>query len=218
MKRKHIITDDGSSSIFAEEIGESYHSHFGAFAESLHIFIESGYKHTNISPVHVLEIGFGTGLNALLTWNFATRNKRKTYYYTIEKYPLDQEEWESLNYHNLELIDDRVNFSDLHKSKWEEWNEMEEYFDLYKAKADLLNFESPLHFDLIYFDAFSPKVQPDLWTEEIFTKLFRCLNQGGFLLSYSVKGTVKRALKSAGFKIELIPGPKGKREIMRASK
>lgn len=218
MKRRIFLTEDGSASIYAEDLGESYHSHFGALTESLHIYIESGLNATSANPVNVLDIGFGTALNALLTWNEAIKCKRKTRYYTIEKYPLEKAEWRALGYQKINLSCTECTFEDLHLSKWNEWIHFDEYFSLYKMHSDLINFESSESFDIIYFDAFSPDIQPELWTEEIFSRLFRCLNPGGHLLTYSVKGTVKRALKTVGFNIELIPGPKGKREILRAIK
>ncbi|MCK4922568.1 MAG: tRNA (5-methylaminomethyl-2-thiouridine)(34)-methyltransferase MnmD [Bacteroidales bacterium] len=216
MKRRTFITKDGSSSIYVENLEESYHSHFGALAESLFIFIESGLKYSEANPVNILEIGFGTGLNALLTLDEAVNSKRKTNYYTIEKYPLSTSEWESLNYPDLSVIHNPKEFEKLHNVNWSEWHNLNDYFSLFKSKTDLHDFSTHLRFDIIYFDAFSPEIQPDLWTEEIFSKLYRLLNPKGLLLTYSVKGTVKRALKSAGFHIKRIPGPEGKRVIMRA--
>jgi len=218
MKRRIFITEDGSRSIYVEDLGESYHSHFGALAESLHVFIESGLMQSSANPVNILEIGFGTGLNAILTWNEAVKSKRNIRYYSIEKYPLEESEWQALGYQNIELACAACKFEELHLAKWNDWTDLDDYFSLYKLSSDLRDFETSESFDLIYFDAFSPDIQPELWTEEIFSKLFRCLNPGGILVTYSVKGTVKRALKSVGFRIELIPGPKGKREIMRANK
>lgn len=218
MKRRTFITKDGSSSIYVEKLAESYHSHYGALAESLFIFVESGFKYSNVNPVNILEIGFGTGLNALLTLDEAVRSKRKTSYYTLEKYPLSISEWGSLNYPKLPTINNPEEFENLHKLNWDVWHRLNDYFSLFKSNTDLLKFSTSLRFDIIYFDAFSPEVQSDLWTEEIFSKLYDYLNPGGLLLSYSVKGTVKRALRSAGFQIKRIPGPEGKRMILRASK
>lgn len=204
--------------MYEEVLKENYHSHFGALTESLFIFIESGLKYSKAKPVNILEIGFGTGLNALLTLDEAVNSKRKTSYYTIEKFPLSISEWESLNYPYLPSIPNPKEFKNLHKLNWDVWHNLHDYFSFFKSKTDLLKFSTHLRFDIIYFDAFSPEAQPDLWTEDIFSKLYSFLNPGGLLLTYSVKGTVKRALKSAGFHIERIPGPEGKRVIMRARK
>ena len=216
MKRRVIITEDGSSSIYVEGLNENYHSRYGAINESRHIFIESGLKQIQKDPVSILEIGFGTGLNALLTLNESILTNRTINYYSLENYPLVQDEWQSLNYSNIEEIENSDLFENLHKLDWNSWHSMNETFHFYKENVDLLEFRTSLKFDLIYFDAFSPNVQPELWSEKIFEKMHKCLNTGGLLLSYSVKGTVKRALKSVGFTTELIPGPKGKRVIMRA--
>ena len=216
MKRQLITTEDGSSSIYVEGLKENYHSQYGAVNESVHIFIESGLKHCQKNPVSILEIGFGTGLNALLTLNESILTNRVVSYYSLEKYPLAKNEWRSLNYSGMDEIENSHLFENLHELDWDSWHSLNDTFRLYKEKVDLLTFRTSLKFDLIYFDAFSPNVQPELWSEKIFENMHECLNPGGLLLSYSVKGTVKRALKSAGFTTELIPGPKGKRVIMRA--
>ena len=218
MKRELIITEDGSSSIYVKDLNESYHSRFGALNESLHIFIESGLNQLKKDSISILEVGFGTGLNALLTLDEAIKTKQIVKYYCLEKHPLSKEEWASLNYTDITQIENAHLFNQLHELEWDSWHELSDYYNFYKSKQDLLKFETNLKFDLIYFDAFSPDVQAKLWTEEVFQKMYNCMNPGGLFLSYSVKGMVKRALKSVGFNIELIPGPIGKRVIMRAHK
>jgi tRNA U34 5-methylaminomethyl-2-thiouridine-forming methyltransferase MnmC len=215
MKRKIIQTGDGSPTIYVENLNEHYHSVFGARAESEHIFINAGLNYLDYKNISILEIGFGTGLNTYLTLNMSMN--RKIRYYAIEKYPLEPEEWDALIYaHEKDPFSS--SFREIHSAPWGEWVSLNPGFELFKEKTDLKDFTPPPGQDLIYFDAFAPEVQPGLWTESIFQKLYECMKKGGVLLTYSVKGSVRKSLKNCGFDTEKLPGPTGKRHILRASK
>ena len=227
LKRELVKTDDGSYTLFVPELNEHYHSTYGAVQESMHVFIHTGFANfIDKKDISILEVGFGTGLNALLTLREAGINKKSIHYTTIEKYPIKHEEVEALNYH-LALGDDlKFEFELLHNAEWGTFtnislnkeNAGEANFSLKKLNIDLQNFVPDTSFDLIYFDAFSPNVQPELWSEAIFNTMYKCLNAGGMLVTYSAKGFVKRNLRAAGFLVKRLPGPPGKREMLRASK
>lgn len=212
-------TDDASHTLFNIELGEYYHSTYGAIQESEHVFIQSGLdlfvKHN--STINIFEVGFGTGLNALLCLDWAEKNKIKIQYQAVELYPITVEQAKELNYPGLLNISDNI-FLKMHKIP-EKRLILSEHFSLQKHLVALLDLElMSNHFDLIFFDAFSPDVQPEMWTVEVFSKIAFSMKRGGVLTTYSCKGIVKRALKSAGFEIEKLPGPKGKREILRGIK
>lgn len=215
MKREIIISGDGSQTIFVESLGEHYHSSFGAKAESLHIFIRYGLLGLDKAEIHILEAGMGTGLNVFLSM-LNRQQSQRIKYYTIEKYPLEPIEYNRLCY--SEKAEEHALFKKIHEVDWEEWKEISDGFHLYKHMGDLKGMEFPGGQDLVYFDAFAPEVQPDLWSEEIFGKLYESLNPEGRLLTYSVKGEIRRKLKACGFECEKLPGPKGKRHILRAYK
>ncbi len=212
-----IITEDGSHTYFVPEIGESYHSKHGAIQESRHIFIDSGLKMIDKTEIRIFEMGFGSGLNALLTLEYARLNNKSIHYDAIELYPIDNKEASVFNYPQL-LGVSQDDFMMLHNSEWETGNDLTPFFNLHKTKADISTYSHKKLYDLIYFDAFSPNVQPDLWKTPIFIKLYKSLSPGGILSSYSVRGDFRRALKEAGFLVEKIPGPPGKRHITRARK
>jgi tRNA U34 5-methylaminomethyl-2-thiouridine-forming methyltransferase MnmC len=223
MKRIPVITKDGSHTISVPEMNVTYHSVHGAIQESLHVFIEAGLIHSGIftyTGVHeILEMGFGTGLNALLTLAEAEKHKKRIYYTALELYPLSTEEIKPLNYcDQLNLPHYQPLFDKLHFTGWEEMYEVTENYRLTKHQVSLQNFSSEKLFSIIYYDAFAPKAQPELWTKEIFIKLYNLLRQEGILVTYCSKGDVQRAMKAAGFMIEKIPGPPGKREMIRAFK
>lgn len=213
---KIVTSDDGSHTLFNEHVGEHYHSTFGAIQESAHIFIKGAldefrFKH---SPINILEIGFGTGLNALLTLHWAEKLKKPIFYHGLEAYPLSNEIVASLNYYELLHVDLDL-FVALHESLNE--SKITKHFTLIKEIIMLEKANLPDEkFDIIYFDAFSPEVQPELWTVDIFSKMFKSMKKGGIMTTYSCKGIVKRALKDSGFRIEKLPGPPGKREFLRA--
>ena len=219
--RKIILTNDGTHSLLHSELNEQYHSKHGALAESRHVFIQEGFHKIrfNKSEISILEIGLGTGLNAYLTL-LENRNQPLNIRYTaLEVFPITQEEAAQLNYPQLivQQAQDPL-FTAIHSSKWEVPEQLEPNFCLLKRKVDLLEFKSDEQLDLIYFDAFSPGSQPELWTEAVFAKLFQLLNHGGLLVTYCAKGEVKRNLKKVGFDVKAVAGPPGKREMTSAYK
>ncbi len=216
MPIKIIHTKDGSKSLFLPELNETYHSKFGAKTESEHVFIQAGYQYVTKQEIRILEIGFGTGLNVLLTYLAHLHDERKIYYESLEKYPLPADIIKEIN----EVDDEQMKqiFNLLHSVPWQEDVTLRERFVLYKNKVDLLDFESQKMFDLIYFDAFAPDKQPEMWTQEVFDKMYKYLSEGGVLVTYSAKGSVRRTMQAAGFTVERIPGPPGKREMLRAVK
>ncbi len=222
---KEIIlqtTSDGSHTLFVPGLNEHYHSTNGALQESELVFIQNGLHHLAVclKEINVLEVGFGTGLNALLTVLEAKKQRRKINYVAVEPQPVDAEILEKLNFASLiGGTEAQGYYKKLHESSWTYPAFLSDYFILSKIQAKLEDITlRDEQFHLIYFDAFGPDVQPELWTEEIFTKLYKCMKPGGILVTYSCKGTVKRALKAAGFSIEKLPGPVGKREVLRAVK
>ncbi|MBE0647986.1 MAG: tRNA (5-methylaminomethyl-2-thiouridine)(34)-methyltransferase MnmD [Bacteroidales bacterium] len=219
-----IITKtlDGSDTLFVPELNEHYHSTFGAVQESRYVYIEQGLMAVDamIDPVSVFEVGFGTGLNTLLTDLTAKAQRREVRYTAIELYPIERTILESLNYTSfLSEPDANEKFMKIHEAPWEKAHQLNPHFRLTKLKADLRSFDTPESaFDVVYFDAFAPEVLPDLWTVGIFEKMFRMLRQEGILVTYSCKGIVKQNMKEAGFSIKRLPGPPGKWEMLRARK
>lgn len=220
MNRTIISTEDGSATIYVESLNQSYHSTHGAISESQHIFIKDGLKYYEPQQqVNILEIGFGTGLNALLSLDYARRNSVNVNYFTVEKYPLEKEEYLALNYPDFLPKINHQDFIDLHETSWDEEVQLDKNFTLYKSMVDIKMMQLQAdYYEVVFFDAFSPDQQPELWSRDIFQLIYKSMKRGGVLTTYSVKGDVKRALKSAGFSIEKLAGPKGKREILRAKR
>ena len=217
MKREIIITADGSKTISLPEWNEQYHSKHGAIQEAYHVFIKAGLSLFKNQDLSILEIGFGTGLNALISLlEYKTQNLKVTYH-GIEGYSVALSEIKALNYSEFLNISEAV-FLKLHTSNWEEFIQIEEGFRLKKENMFFANLSYKNCFDLVYFDAFGPRVQPDLWTETIFKNMYKALKTGGVLVTYSAKGSVRRAMQSVGFSVERLPGPPGKREMLRATK
>lgn len=220
--KRLIITGDGSNTLFEPNLNEHYHSTNGALQESELVFLHYGFRclDANLPEINLLEVGFGTGLNALLTVMEAKKQRRKVNYVAVEPYPVENEFIEKLNYpENIGTPEALGYFRKLHGAGWDYPSFLSDYFILSKIKATLAEISlRENQFHLIYFDAFSPAAQPELWTEEIFQKLYKCLNINGILVTYSCKGDVKRSLKAVGFTIEKLPGPAGKREVLRAVK
>ncbi len=219
MKRVIERTEDGSSTLFVPELNEHYHSVKGARTESQHIFIDLGLNASEAITPHVLEIGFGTGLNALLTLEAAEKSRRKVHYTSMELYPLDWDTIEPLGYSNHPL------FKEIHMAPWGRDVCITPYFTLCKLEEDATaptNHLSQItdgYYDLVYFDAFAPEKQPEIWSQELFSKIYVLLNREGILTTYCAKGAVRRMLQTAGFTVERLPGPPGgKREILRAQK
>lgn len=210
------ITQDGSHTLYMPEIDECYHSTYGAVQESEHIFVKDGFSACNKSKINILEIGFGTGLNAFLTLLEAARQKKHVHYTGIELYPINVSDALLLNYPEVTVPEKRKEFELLHTTAWNEWHEVSPFFQLKKIKDDFTRVDFTDKFDVIYFDAFSPEKQPEMWTEYLFKKLYLCAEKKAILTTYCCKGAVKRALKAAGFSVEKLPGPAGKREIVRA--
>lgn len=213
---KPITTGDGSKSLYLPEMNETYHSKFGAKTESEYVFIRAGYQYVTTSQIRILEVGFGTGLNVLLTYMAHLKDKRKIYYESLEKYPLPQRIIKEIN--NYKEIELRQMFKQLHDAPWQQKIALTETFVLYKNNIDLLDYEVGTCFDLIYFDAFAPDKQPEMWTEKLFEKMYMALNKNGVLVTYSAKGSVRRTMQAVGFAVERLPGPPGKREMLRAVK
>lgn len=220
MKRKHIITDDGSSSIYLPEWEEHYHSKHGAIQEAYHVFIKNGLDlFKNKSKISILEIGFGTGLNCFISYLETQKRNLDINYEGVEAYPLRLEEVGQLNYiEKLNAINEKDIFKQIHQIEWGVKQHISSNFSLIKRKQFFKDIDDQDKFDLIYFDAFGARVQPELWTELIFTKMYNCLKKNGILVTYSAKGSVRRAMQSIGFLVERLPGPPGKREMLRGKK
>lgn len=215
---KIVETEDGSHTIYIPEINEHYHSVHGAIQESNYIFIARGFNFSASDPVSILEIGFGTGLNVLLTALQSSATGRLVFYTTIDNNHLDSHITESLNYAQMTGEGSREIFNRIHSSPWNTDYELLPGFILRKIKGDLTKMQLSGNYDLIYFDAFSPEKQPEMWTKKIFSMISDVTVTGGVMVTYCVKGEVKRILKSSGFRISLLPGPPGKRHILRANK
>ncbi len=221
MKQELVITKDGSSSIFLADLDEHYHSVHGALQESIHVFINAGlHEKLNKQPViSILEIGFGTGLNTLLTCLEADSAKQKIEYTAIEKFPLSENIYQQLNYCNfLQQENCAFYFDSIHTCSWNKYAALNDDFSLLKLHQDIQDVNVLNQFDIIYFDAFAPSAQPELWTSSVFKSMFNALKVDGILVTYCAKGIVKRTLKEVGFKIESLPGSVGKREMTRAQK
>lgn len=209
-----VETKDGSHTIL-HSIGDHYHSRHGAIEEAKHVYINAGLQYVDQDTITLLEVGFGTGLNVFLTLLY--KGGKKVRYITLEPDALSVDVVEGLNYPAL-LNEDRFLFDYIHSSSWNAWVEIEKGFDLLKMKEKLENVILRECVDLIYYDAFAPRYQPELWTVSIFKKCFSLLSVNGVLVTYCAKGSVKRALKEAGFFVETCQGPPGKREMVRAKK
>lgn len=209
-----FATEDGSNSLYLPEFDETYHSRHGAIQESMHVFIENGLKSINKKNIKILEFGFGTGLNALMT--LINSKEKQIEYAGVEKFPLDIPLLNQLNY--AKNKEEHALFEKIHSVDWNKKAVITDDFSLEKIKSDFINFQSNEKFDIIYFDAFAPRVQPELWTKEVFEKVFSLLSKGGILVTYCAKGAVKRTLKEVGFEVIKLPGPPGKREMTKAVK
>lgn len=220
MKRVLMITEDGSHTIYIPDMDEHYHSVHGAIQESLHIYIEQGLLQTTKTDLYILEIGFGTGLNAYLTYCYSQERNISVNYICLEKYPLNEAEYSVLNYSTAIFSEYSPIFNLLHKSEWNETIEIPKNFKFKKNKADLLNFQfdEVSQFDLVYYDAFAPGKQPEMWTDQLLHKVAATVKPDGIIVTYCAKGAVRRSLADAGFSMERISGPTGKKEILRGKK
>lgn len=221
MHLKIIQTEDGSTSLYNENLKESYHSRFGAINESLHVFIEAGLNTIkDLDSINILEVGLGTGLNALLTCIQSEQERLTINYFAIEPYPIREEIINQMNFEEcLKTTNSKFYFNKIHEDPWDQMMAIHSRFKLTKLRNKLEQYQPPSNFfNLIYFDAFSPDIQPELWSLSNFIKVFESLQLNGVLVTYCAKGQVRRDLQAAGFKTERIPGPKGKREMLRATK
>jgi len=220
MDKEFVITEDGSHTIYLPEMDEHYHSTHGAIQESLHIYINQGLFQVTKKEISILEIGFGTGLNAYLTFAFADHKKLNINYFSIEKYPLSEIDFLKLNYTSKIFPEYSDVFEKMHRAKWDSIVHISPEFSLQKVHADLLSFDFNClpQFDLVYYDAFAPGKQPEMWTDEIIQKVASSVKEDGILVTYCAKGSVRRAFSAAGFQMERIPGPIGKKEILRGKK
>jgi len=216
-----IRTDDGSDSLYNSNLKEIYHSKNGAIAESKHVFINAGYQQlsADINKNFILEVGFGTGLNALLTSMSSKYDKRDVEFVTLEPFVLEEDIIHKLNYGELFEEKGLEYWNKIHAAKWNSKCQIHEHFVLNKIdqKIEEVDLESD-YYNLVFFDAFGPDIQPELWKVNIFSKLYKAMKKGGILVTYSAKGEVRRNLQSVGFTVSRIKGPKGKREMLRAIK
>jgi tRNA U34 5-methylaminomethyl-2-thiouridine-forming methyltransferase MnmC len=216
------ITGDGSHTLFVPELNENYHSYHGAYAEAVHVFIETGLRSAfdSFEKVNIFEVGFGTGLNATLAYQFASHHSKPVSYTGIEKYPLDKSIVDQLNYKEFwKQAELDVTFDQMHSVTWNEACLMHPFFTFKKLNGAVQDYTfEPNYYHLIFFDAFAPEKQPDMWTVDLFKQLYGCLQTKGALVTYCAKGQFKRDLKAAGFEVETLPGPPGKREMVRGVK
>lgn len=222
MERQVIITADGSSTIYLPEWDEPYHSKHGAIQEAYHVFIKHGLNYLfeqDYNQISILEIGFGTGLNAFITYIESEKLNISIDYYGVEAYPVSAEHIGKMNYVTELKAEEKASFFEkLHQVSWEESHKMTPHFLLTKQSKFFSDINDQNKFNIIYFDAFGARVQPELWTETIFQKMYEALKPDGILVTYSAKGSVRRAMQAVGFGVEKLPGPPGKREMLRACK
>ena len=217
MQTEFSITEDGSHTLYVPEIDECYHSSHGAIQESEHIFIEAALNQCSKKEITVFEVGFGTGLNAYLASLWAEKKGLKLKYITIEKYPIQLEAAINLNFPEI-LNESSRNLEALHQAPWNKLIRIHGNFDLIKIEADYCNFQHKEKYDIVFFDAFSPEKQAEMWSAAQFEKLYKYCKPGAIMTTYCAKGVVRRTMQNAGFAVERLAGPPGKREILRASK
>ncbi len=218
MKRELRLTADGSPTLYVPELDETYHSMHGSVQEARHVFIENGLRFvaTESKQVNILEVGFGTGLNALLTAQYAKENDINVNYVGLEAYPVEEEIWKAITY--LDGPDAQGFYSHMMGLPFGETAVYDAFFTICKMPFSIQEWATTEKFDLIYYDAFGPKAQPEMWALAIFEKLYALLNTGGALVTYCAQGQFKRHLKSLGMRVEGLPGPPGKREMTRGVK
>ncbi len=219
MKREIRITTDGSTTIYLPEWEENYHSKHGAIQEAKHVFIQNGLALFKNKNVAILEIGFGTGLNAFITFLEAKNFNQTIDYVGVEAYPVPENEIKQMNYvKELNASENQEFYDKMHSCLWEQKTLINEHFSLTKQKKFFNDISDIQSYDLIYFDAFGYRVQPELWSTEIFQKMYDALKPDSFLVTYAARGTVKRSMLEVGFRVEKLVGPPGKREMFRAFK
>ena len=221
--KRFIITDDGSHTIFLPDLNETYHSTHGAIQESEYVFIQKGLAYfcesAKTEKVKVFEVGFGTGLNVLLSSIYADLNSKYVDYHTIEAYPLEIQDIKQLNYSEQLSAGNSYELSaKIHEAKWGEKIAIAENFQLTKYRAKIEDFSTSESFDVCFFDAFAPSKQAEMWEKSVLKQMHSILEGGGIFVTYCAKGQLKRDLRSIGFEVETLPGPPGKKEMVRAIK
>lgn len=218
-ERVHVVeTTDGSQTLSIDGGIEHYHSINGAIAEALHVYIDAGLAPFAGREVNVFEVGFGTGLNAMLAYQFAVCNATKVNYTSVERYPLPLNIVEKLTYPEQVELDREKYFNALHSAPWNSKVELDPCFTLQKVEVDLVEYSPSAEIDVVFFDAFAPDLQPQLWSLQVFERIYKTMNAGGVLVTYSSKGFVKNNLRESGFNVKRLPGPKGKRHMILAQK
>lgn len=212
------LTADGSHTVYNQQIDETYHSTHGALQESMHVFINAGFNQVPENEIVVFEMGFGTGLNALLTLLAAAKNEKQIRYVTIEKFPLAAEIVSQINYSAVLQLPDNKMFEKIHLAEWNKTERISPNFEILKINADFTEFRHSETYNLIYFDAFSPAHQPEIWTAQLLENLYDSCRRNAILTTYCAKGELRRNLQSVGFVVERIAGANGKREMLRARK
>lgn len=215
---KIISTTDGSDTLYSPQFNEHYHSTFGAISESKHIFIKEGLNFSKLKSLNIFELGFGTGLNVFLSFLESIEKKLTIKYTSIEKYPVELEIIKKLNYHKLLSPENQSIFNLLHYCDWDKEININTNFKFKKILSDFNQYKFTENFDIVFFDAFSPEIQAELWSAENFKRIYSALNNYGILTTYSSKGIVKNNLREAGFIVKRLKGPEGKRHILRAEK
>ncbi|MES2763325.1 MAG: tRNA (5-methylaminomethyl-2-thiouridine)(34)-methyltransferase MnmD [Bacteroidota bacterium] len=217
-----LTTDDSSHTLFSERFNTTYHSSCGAVSESKHVFIQNGLQYVhqrfNTTQTSILEIGFGTGLNAFLTYLYAKDNGLKINYHSIEAYPVPIEQASRLNYTLEHSEQEKHTFELMHQQQWNRAFHISDSFSLTKHLCLLEKFKNEQLFDIIYFDAFSPSEQPEQWTETVFKQMHNILKDSGVLVTYCAQGQMKRNMKAAGFKVTALPGFGSKREMTKGER
>ena len=218
MKRELRLTSDGSPTLYVPELDETYHSMHGSVQEARHVFIENGLRFVaaESKQVNILEVGFGTGLNALLTAQYAKENALNVHYVGLEAYPVEEEIWKAINF--LDNPEAKACYTQMMALPFGSTKPYDASFTLCKMAFSIQEWATTEKFDLIYYDAFGPKAQPEMWALAIFEKLYSLLNPGGAIVTYCAQGQFKRHLKSLGMRVEGLPGPPGKREMTRGVK
>jgi tRNA U34 5-methylaminomethyl-2-thiouridine-forming methyltransferase MnmC len=220
MKPQFITTSDGSHTLYLSDMDEQYHSVKGALTESNYVYLDKGFLFHKSETPKVFEVGFGTGLNCLITALKAQEQKRPTTYYTIEKYPLDKETIDQLNYGKIISKEAEILFKKIHDCNWNETVDVSKYFKLIKLNGDLLNTDlnNLESCDIIYFDAFGPDKQPEMWSPEILQRIYKLTAPDGIFVTYSAKGAIRRQLASCGYEMKRLPGPPGKFHMLHGTK
>lgn len=215
---KVLECEDGSKTLVHSIIGDTYHSTKGSLAESSHVYIKAGLEAMNKKDVNIFEVGFGTGINAILTLINASQLNINIHYHTIELYPISQECVASLELDKILANEEYNFFINMHKASWNEEVEITKGFTIHKIFGDFTKSEIPQNIDLVYFDAFAPDTQPELWSNTLLEKIYNSMTTKAILVTYSAKGSVKEALRSVGFEVVRLKGALGKHHMVRATK